>query len=350
MPVRTTTVSIALSTLAAIGMVFLLVPSCKKDGAAILAEPAVAAASPTAADYVAIGAKADIGNRKPEHAGDLHNVFTLSPHVISGSEPETESSFATLKEMGVKTIVSVDSKAPDVDLAAKYGIRYVHVPIGYNGIGAEEQVKLAKTYREATGPFYVHCFHGEHRGPAAAAIGRILLDDASHEQALGEMYQWCGTSKNYSGLYDTVGKFQAPSEEVTKALAWNMPAKAEANGMVEAMIGIGRAESNMKRLDRRGFKPDPVHPDVDALNEATKLVQLFEAALKGDDVAAKSAELRKWLQKSTSIAQELRSAIHDFRAGEAAAAGRASDTYKRLKAGCVDCHKVYRDHAPVSSH
>ena len=39
-----------------------------------------------------------------------------------------------IADMGVKTILSVDGKIPDAEEAAKYGIRYVHVPIRYGGI------------------------------------------------------------------------------------------------------------------------------------------------------------------------------------------------------------------------
>ena len=44
-----------------------------------------------------------------------------------------------LADMGVKTILSVDGKTPDVEAAKKLGMRYVHVPIQYRGITESER-------------------------------------------------------------------------------------------------------------------------------------------------------------------------------------------------------------------
>ena len=71
-----------------------------------------------------------------------------------------------------------------------------------------------KTFRELDGPFYVHCFHGKHRGPAAAAaLGRIAVDGVPREQAIAEMRQWCGTSEKYEGLYRTIAEVLRPDAE-----------------------------------------------------------------------------------------------------------------------------------------
>ncbi|MGN6547279.1 MAG: hypothetical protein ACTHK7_19660, partial [Aureliella sp.] len=81
-------------------------------------------------------AQTDLAPRSvPTH--ELHNVWRLSGRVLSGSEPEDDAGFAELVALGVKTIVSVDGIAPRVELAEKHGLRYVHIPIGYDGVPAE---------------------------------------------------------------------------------------------------------------------------------------------------------------------------------------------------------------------
>ena len=62
---------------------------------------------------------------------------------------------------------------------------------------------LTRVMREATGSVYVHCHHGKHRGPAAAAIcGRAAgsLDQAAATRLL-ELAQ---TSPDYDGLWRDV--------------------------------------------------------------------------------------------------------------------------------------------------
>lgn len=79
----------------------------------------------------------------------VHNAFAIGTKLISGGTPETAEGFATLRTLGVKTIISVDGAPPDVEVARQHGIRYVHLPCGYDGISTNRQQLLAKAARAA---------------------------------------------------------------------------------------------------------------------------------------------------------------------------------------------------------
>ena len=113
----------------------------------------------------------------------VHNFYLLGTNVYSGSTPEGDAGFKALAELGVKTIISVDGAQPDVIRAKKFGIRYVHLPHGYSGISTNLQHQLAKAASELDGPYYVHCHHGKHRGPTAAAILCMTKDSWDAAQA-----------------------------------------------------------------------------------------------------------------------------------------------------------------------
>src|SRR5262245_48068007 len=74
----------------------------------------------------------------------LPNAHVVTPKVFSGAQPEGDEGFKYLSELGVKTIVSVDGAKPDVAGAKKFGMRYVHLPIGYDGVSDEQGEKIAK--------------------------------------------------------------------------------------------------------------------------------------------------------------------------------------------------------------
>src|SRR5882757_8959774 len=95
----------------------------------------------------------------------LHNVYRINDKLFSGSSPEGEEGFRSLKEMGVLTVISVDGAKPDVARARKFGLRYVHIPIGYDGISRPQTLRLAKAVRDLPGSVYLHCHHGKHCGP-----------------------------------------------------------------------------------------------------------------------------------------------------------------------------------------
>lgn len=279
----------------------------------------------------------------PEDHPDLHNVYRLSANVISGSEPHSEEAFAELAAMGVRTIVSADGKAPDAEAAARHGMRYVHIPIQYRDITPDEVLRLVKTFRELPAPFYVHCFHGRHRGPAAAAIGRIVLDGAPREQALAEMRQWCGTSPKYEGLYRAVASREIPSPERTAAFQWDFPAAQPLAGFRSAMIALSRSHDRLEALAGRGWAVDPEHPDVDPVNEAEIVAGLLARASGLEEAAERPEDFRRWLRESASQAEELRAALAALRAGDADAADRARAARESLGATCSACHARYRD-------
>ena len=273
----------------------------------------------------------------PEESAGVHNVFHLSEQVISGSEPHGDEAFERLAAMGVKTILSVDGKVPDEESAARHGMRYIHVPIHYSGISEDELVRIAKTFREAEGPFFVHCFHGKHRGPAAAAVGRMVLDGATREQALAEMRQWCGTSSKYEGLFRTVASGEMPSTASTVRYAWDFPAAHPLGGFRQAMVEVARHWDNLVALEERDWQTDPKHPDVDARNEAAKLADLFARANGLPEVQSSPEDFRDWMDTSVEEAGRLQQSLE---AGEGA---KASKALRNVKQTCGSCHAGYRN-------
>ena len=75
--------------------------------------------------------------------GGLDNVMSLKGDVINGSAPKSDAAFDALAAMGVKTIVSVDGARPDIEAADERGMRYVHIPIGYDDVTPEEARQIA---------------------------------------------------------------------------------------------------------------------------------------------------------------------------------------------------------------
>lgn len=281
---------------------------------------------------------------EPIEHPNLHNVFRLGENIISGSEPADEEALALLAEWGVKTILSTDGKVPDQETAAKYGMRYVHVPIQYKGITPEEQTRIIKTFRECEGPFFVHCFHGRHRGPAAAALGRLVVDGVTREQALAEMRQWCGTSDKYSGLYWTIATAEIPSAAESAAIEWDFPAAAPLEGVAGAMVPMARHWENVYYADVVDYGVDPLHPDIEPLNEAIILHQYFEQLADTEEVRQMPADYRDWMDVSVDSTADMIAALQAYRASQSESDLDALEgAIDRTKRACLDCHAVYRN-------
>ncbi len=277
----------------------------------------------------------------------LHNVYVLSESILSGAEPQGPEALKRLASWGVRTILSVDGKVPDFETAAALGMRYVHVPIRYKGIDADELLRIAKTFRELERPFYVHCFHGKHRGPAAAAVGRVVLDQAPRELAIAEMRQWCATSPKYEGLFATVATADMPGATRTRAFEFDFAPARSFDGVRAGMVLMARKWDLVKLGRGNAWAVDPEHPDVDPLREATQLHQLFERLAEVQQPAFPQDDFRAWMEQGRDATARLvralpSSASPDDPPDESWRA-EADEAFALVADSCASCHAAYRN-------
>jgi protein tyrosine phosphatase (PTP) superfamily phosphohydrolase (DUF442 family) len=257
----------------------------------------------------------------------------VTNRLYSGSEPHGEEGIASLQKLGVKTIVSVDGAKPQVELARQYGMRYVHIPIGYDAIHNEAGQMLARLVREAEGPFYVHCHHGKHRGPAAAAVACIAAGDMSNREAREIMVR-AGTSRDYAGLWRDVDAYTPPPADAELP---ELVEVAEVETFTAAMAQVDRAFDNLKLCRDAKWTVPADHPDIVPSQEALLLQEgLHEAGrTAGEDY---DEQFKKWLADSEALAIELRSAL------EAEDKNLATERALLIEQSCKQCHTRYRDH------
>ena len=136
----------------------------------------------------------------------VRNVYRLSPRIITGGQPEGEAGFAELQKLGVKTIVSVTDATPDDETAKKYGMKYVHVPMDYEGVSPEQRKKILGAATQTSEPVYIHCNSGRNRGATAAAICLIGVERRSNEEAISWMRER-GVDEEKQELYEAVRSY-----------------------------------------------------------------------------------------------------------------------------------------------
>ena len=272
----------------------------------------------------------------PEMPG-LHNLMQLSDDVFSGSEPVGDEAFASLKTLGVHTIVSVDGATPDIEMAQKYGIGYVHIPFGYDTIPLTAQLSLTRAARESKVPLYIHCHHGKHRGPAAAAIlcrAKGLADSAGALKILEN----AGTSRDYSGLWRDVEHYTVPSDKTELP---QLVESANVESLPAAMARIDRNFDHLKLCAATDWQTPADHPDLSAIQEALQLKEsLREASRRLSEkkhAAEYDATFRKWLAESDNVAQTLHASL------QANDHTRATAAFMSLQRSCKRCHAAYRD-------
>jgi protein tyrosine phosphatase (PTP) superfamily phosphohydrolase (DUF442 family) len=213
----------------------------------------------------------------------LPNAVRLHAKVISGGLPDGEAGFAELQELGIKTVISVDGAKPDVATAKKHGLRYVHMPHGYDGVPESRAKELAKAVRDLPGPIYIHCHHGHHRSPAAAAVacvGAGLI--AHHDAAL--VLQVAGTSEHYRGLFESAQSACLLDKALLDELQCEFPLTARLPPLAEAMVMIEQTHDHLKTLQLVDWQTSQEQPALIAEHEALLLREHFTELLRTSDV------------------------------------------------------------------
>ncbi|MEX2317959.1 MAG: tyrosine-protein phosphatase [Pirellulales bacterium] len=313
-----------------LALLLILVCGCGKQSANV--PPGETAKWPDATVHTP---KLSITKPDPAATPHLHNLLQLTNNIYSGGEPHGEEAFAELAKLGVKVIVSVDGARPNIEAAKKHGLRYVHIPIGYDGIPAEAGQSLARVVREADAAgdtVYFHCHHGKHRGPSAAAIACIAADAADNEAA-NQILVTAGTSKDYAGLWRDVAAYRPAAAD---AKLPELVEVAQVDSLVTAMSNIDRAFDNLKLSQAGDWKILADHPDIVAAQEALIVKEALHES--GRNLAQGCDEqFVTWRREAETLAAKLETQL---KAGDA---GGANQTMAHLDAACNQCHTKHRN-------
>ncbi len=280
-------------------------------------------------------------------AKNLPNAIQIHERVISGGQPEGEAAFEELRSLGVKTIISVDGATPHVALAEKYGMRYVHLPHGYNGISDQRAAQLAKAVRDFSSPIYIHCHHGKHRSPTAAAVACVTNGMLEPSVAI-KILHLAGTSESYLGLYQSAANARRIDGHTLDLVDAGFPEVAELPPFAEAMVELEHPFDHLKSLAQADWnvadwKLLGDHHDLDPAHEALLLKEHFKEMLRMESVERETVEFRSMLEQSQTDAQTLESRLHERLTNAKLRSSELDEPFKRVSANCTACHKQYRD-------
>ena len=278
----------------------------------------------------------------------LPNLVRVHERVYSGGLPEGELAFRELRRLGIRTVISVDGQQPDTQAAKKYGMRYVHLPHGYDRVPAERVVELAKAVRDLDGPLYIHCHHGRHRSPAAASVACVAAGLIPRSQSL-LVLQIAGTHPNYRGLFQSARQAQPLASETLDRLRVQFREVAEIPPMAEAMVELEHALGRVKKVAAAGWQSPADHPDLSPTHEVLLLREHFTELARAEDTADAATEFRQLLAESEALARRLEESLSVTAeaASRPVSHERSNRLVKEISHACTACHRKFRDN-PVA--
>lgn len=286
---------------------------------------------------------------RPEAVAGIENVWRMDSNLLSGGDPVGESGLQLLKSKGVKTIVSVDGAAPLLEVSKQLGLRYVHIPIGYDGISVDSQRLLSQAFAQLPKPIYVHCHHGKHRGPAAASIMARFGLGWTPEQA-SKFMKLAGTSADYPGLYESVKQFEAVNFKDVAAIKTPLPESVDVPALVDLMVQVDSRFDHLKAWSAKvlessgkGTRPSAI---IDPIQEAVLLRELIRESSRLPECRDKPDLFR---ESMSHLESDLSTWIETLKA-EGSSESLSDQTKSKLSAilkssanRCVTCHRSFRD-------
>jgi rhodanese-related sulfurtransferase len=274
----------------------------------------------------------------------LPNAMRVHPKVISGGLPNGDDGFRELASLNVKTVISVDGTKPAVSLARKYGIRYVHLPHSYDGIPARRIAELAKSVRDLEGPIYIHCHHGKHRSPAAAAAACVAAGFIPSIHAKSVLVTG-GTSESYRGLFQSVETASRIDDVTLNQLVVEFPEVADVPQMAESMVQIEGIHDRLKVLTEARWNAMDIESRAEVVHDALLLREQFAELLRMPDVLSGPDDRKQGFEDARVDSENLETQLRslNLRAATAASFSDTSRTLKRITTGCRVCHEEFRD-------
>ena len=269
----------------------------------------------------------------------LENVWQLSDKLYCGGSPAGDAGFRTLALLGVKSIVSVDGARPNVIMAQRYGLQYLHAPVTYDGISRDKVLYLAKALQELPGPIYLHCHHGKHRGPAAAVAAMMCIrPELMPEQAV-ELMQQIGTDPHYRGLYSVPTSLVRPTSEELKAVQLILSHTSEVTPLAESMVRIDLHWDRLASWKEAGWKQPAGHPAMVPHHEALLLFeQLYEL---GRVYSHHPSDFLQMAREARDAVSELEHVLSERSTN--ANTELLDERFQRVEQSCNKCHELYRD-------
>ncbi|MGZ8450201.1 MAG: fused DSP-PTPase phosphatase/NAD kinase-like protein, partial [Candidatus Deferrimicrobiaceae bacterium] len=155
----------------------------------------------------------------------LDSIGRVASGIYRGAQPEREG-FATLKAMGIRTVINLRTRHGEREAVEAAGMRYVEIPMSFWKDVDPAAVRMAVTVMTdpANQPVFVHCSRGVDRTGVVVAVYRMEVDGWSEAEAEAEMEAfgfhevWFQLRKFVRQYHEVQGEVQEEVHEEVRAL------------------------------------------------------------------------------------------------------------------------------------
>jgi len=116
----------------------------------------------------------------------LDNLYRVSDDLFRSEQPRIED-IASLKALGVRTVLSLRHYHNDSEEFEREGIRAAHYRMDAGTVSEKDLIAVLHLIQDSPKPVLLHCWHGSDRTGFIVAGYRMVMMNWSAEQAVEEM-------------------------------------------------------------------------------------------------------------------------------------------------------------------
>ena len=116
----------------------------------------------------------------------LDNCYRVSADLYRSEQP-AQSDLPALKDLGIRSVVSLYQFLPDSRAFEQAGFRLFQHRMAAGSLTEEDLRRALASIRDAPKPVLVHCWRGSDRTGAVVAAYRIAFQGWTREQAIDEL-------------------------------------------------------------------------------------------------------------------------------------------------------------------
>lgn len=137
-------------------------------------------------------------------------IVKYSENLYRGGDIRSEKGAQALKDLGIRTVVSVTPNDTERSLARQFGFELVEIPFGFYNLTKAELDRFLAAVDSRPGPIYVHDFGGIAQAGILLAHYRIHRQGWTFDKALAEYRRLGANYWDSLAMVDTLKKNAPP--------------------------------------------------------------------------------------------------------------------------------------------
>ena len=133
-------------------------------------------------------------------------VVQYNDRLYRGGDIRSRAGMDALKNLGIKTIISVTPRDEERAWAKEYDMKYVEIPFGWFDMKKEHLDRFLAAADAGPAPIFVKCFGGDLRAGILAAHWRIHRENWTVDRALEEYFRLDANTWDSMSLVDALKK------------------------------------------------------------------------------------------------------------------------------------------------